>query len=112
MPLDTIEDIVTAGVTAQASIDKHLARAYQKAEALTRATERGVEEGMVQGIAAKKIIADARSAQGKIAEAAAAFAVLHRAQTDACIEAGADLGTVTTAGGITIGGMSTMGGTR
>lgn len=80
MALETVEDIVSAGVAAQASIDKHLALAYKAAKRLTAVTEAGVAQGMVQGIAAKKIIAD--------------------------------LGSVTTAGGITIGGVGTLGGGR
>lgn len=112
MALETVEDIVNAGVAAQASIDKHLTLAYKQAQKLTKITERGVEEGMAQGIAAKKIIGEVRSLQGQIAGLAARFAELHQDQTDACKAAGADLGNVSTAGGITIGGMSTMGGGR
>lgn len=112
MALETVSEIVEAGVAAQALIDKHLAAAYKAAEKLTKVTTRGVEEGMVTGIAAKKIIADARSGQGAIAAVAAHFATLHLAQTTASVAAGADLGSVTTAGGVTIGGVSTMGGGR
>ena len=112
MALETVEDIVSAGVAAQVSIDRHLTLAYKAAAKLVRVTERGVEEGMVQGIAAKKIIADARSGQGAIAAVAGHFAQLHLAQTTACVAAGADLGSVTTAGGVTIGGVSPLGGAR
>lgn len=112
MALETIEDIVSAGIVAQASVDKYLTLAYKAAGKLVKVTERGIEEGMVQGIAAKTIIGDARAAQGKIAAVAAQFSRLHQVQTDASIAAGADLGSVTTAGGITIGGVSTMGGGR
>lgn len=110
--LETIEDVVSAGVEAQAKIDKYLAKAYAAAEQLTKVTEAGISLGMVQGIAAKKIIADARSGQGAIAAVAGHFAQLHLAQTTACVAAGADLGSVTTAGGITIGGVGTLGGGR
>lgn len=112
MAYETVEDVVSAGVTAQASIDKHLARAYAAAERLTKITEAGVCLGMVQGIEAKAIIGEARAAQGLIGAAAAQFASLHRKQTDACIAAGADLGSVTTAGGVAIGGVSALGGAR
>lgn len=112
MALDTVEEIVSAGISAQALVDKHLAAAYRAAEKLTKVTVRGIEEGMVRGIAAKQIIADSRAAQGEIARVAGLFASLHRVQTDACIEAGSDMGDVTTAGGITIGGMGTMSGGR
>lgn len=112
MALETIEDIVSAGVAAQASIDKHLTLAYKAAAKLVRVTERGVEEGMVQGIGAKKIIADARAAHGHIAAVMSVFAQLHHVQAEACKAANADLGSVTTAGGITIGGVSIMGGGR
>lgn len=54
MALETVEDIVSAGVAAQVSIDRHLTLAYKAAAKLVRVTERGVEEGMVQGIAARK----------------------------------------------------------
>jgi len=113
MAFETIPDIVSAGVEAQALIDKHLAKAYSAAETLIRVTERGVEEGMIQGIEAKTIIGDARAAAGIVgAAAAAAFGRLHRLQTDACVAAGVDLGSVTNAGGVTIGGVSVMGGAR
>ena len=112
MALETVEDIVSAGVAAQVSIDRHLTLAYKAAAKLVRVTERGVEEGMVQGIAAKKIIADARSGQGAIAAVAGHFAQLHLAQTTACVAAGANLGSVTTAGGVTIGGVGILGGGR
>ena len=112
MPLTTPEEIVSAGVAAQASIDRHLTIAYKAAAKLVRVTERGVEEGWVQGVAAKKIIADARSGQGAIAAVAGHFATLHQAQVIAATIAGADLGSVTTAGGVTIGGVSPMGGGR
>lgn len=110
--LETIEDVVNAGVAAQALIDKHLAAAYKAAGRLVKVTEAGVSLGMVQGIDAKKIIGDARAGQGHIAAVASVFATLHKAQTEASIAAGADLGSVTTAGGIPIGGVSTMGGGR
>lgn len=112
MALETVEDVVEAGVEEQALINKYLAKAYASANRLTKVTERGVELGLVQGIAAKTIIGDARAAEGLIGVAAAAFARLHQIQTDACIAAGADLGSVTDAGGITIGGVSTLGGAR
>lgn len=112
MPFETVEEIVTAGVSAQALVDKHLAAAYKAAGKLVKVTEAGVSQGMVQGIAAKVIIGDARAAQGDIARVAATFGRLHQAQTTAAIEAGSDLGSVTTAGGITIGGVGTLGGTR
>ena len=112
MALATIAEIVEAGVVAQASIDKHLALAYEAAAKLSKITERGIEECMVTGIDAKTILGRARAAQGRIGEVAAEFATLHHAQTAACIAAGADMGSVTTAGGITIGGVSPMGGGR
>jgi hypothetical protein len=112
MALDTIEGVVTAGVEAQAQVDKYLAKAYEWAGKLTKVTEAGVKLGMAQGIAAKGIIAEARQAQGSVATSALLFANLHRKQTDACVAADADLGDVTTAGGIPIGGVHTEGGGR
>lgn len=112
MPLETIEEVVDAGVKAQAAIDRHLAAAYKAAAQLTKVTERGVALGMVQGIGAKKIIGDARAAQGHVAAVASVFAQLHHVQTEACKAAGMDMGSVTSAGGVLIGGVSTMGGGR
>lgn len=112
MALDTLEEIVTEGVRLQAVIDRELAKAYSAAAKLTKVTEAGVRLGMVQGIEAKTIIAHARAAQGKIAETAEIFGTLHQRQTAACIAAGADLGSVTTAGGVPIGGVHTEGGGR
>jgi hypothetical protein len=112
MPLTTIDEVVNAGIAAQVLIDKHLAKAYDAAVELTAVTEAGVMLGMVQSIEAKTIIGDARAAQGSIGAVAAEFARLHRAQTDACIAAGADLGSVTTAGGVTIGGVGPLSGGR
>jgi hypothetical protein len=112
MSLTTIPEIVDAGVLAQFEIDKFLTKAYEAAGRLVEVTKRGIEEGMVQGIAAKTIIADARAAQGSIAVVAAQFAVLHQAQTDACVAAGVDMGSISTAGGVTIGGVSPLGGGR
>lgn len=110
--LETIEDVVAAGVEEQAIINKHLAKVHAASERLTKITERGVELGMVQGISAKIIIGDARAAQGLVGTTAAAFARLHQVQTDACVAAGADMGSVTDAGGVTIGGVGTLGGGR
>lgn len=110
--LTTIDDVVNAGVTEQALLDRHLAAAYAAAERLTKVTERGVELGMVRSIEAKTIIGQARAAQGAIGAVAASFALLHRMQTDACVAAGADLGSVTTAGGVPIGGVQPLGGGR
>lgn len=112
MALETIEDIVASGVEAQALIDRHLAKTTKAAADLIRVTERGVEEGMVRGIEAKRVIAAARAGAGKIADAALFFAELHQIQTDICKANGADLGDVTTAGGVAIGGVSPMGGGR
>lgn len=112
MALDNPTAIVEAGVAAQASVDKHLALAYRAAKKLTAVTEAGIAQGMVRGIAAKKILGDCRAAQGHIGAVAAVFAQLHHVQTEASVAAGADLGSVTTAGGIAIGGVSTMGGGR
>lgn len=110
--MDTVDEVVAAGVEAQAKIDKYLAKAYDAARDLTAVTERGVELGMVRGIDAKIIIGDVRSLQGRIGEIAANFGLLHQRQTDACKEAGVDLGNVTTAGGVVIGGADEKSGGR
>lgn len=112
MALTTIEDVVQAGVETQALIDKHLARAYAAAKKLTAVTERGVELGMAQGILAKRIIGMARACQGRVGEVADNFAELHELQTQICKDNDVDLGSITTAGGVTIGGVHTEGGGR
>lgn len=106
------EDLVSKGVKEQAMIDSLLAKAHKQAGALVKTTEEAIRRGWVQGIAAKQVLADARAAQGQVAAAAGDFAKLHRVQTDILIANGNDLGSVTTAGGIVIGGVSVMSGGR
>ena len=98
-----MHEVTAAGVAAQAAIDKHLTAAYKAALKLSKVTERGVELGMVtKAIAAKTIIADARSLPGQIAEVAALAARLHAEQTRICQANDCDTPSPDTAGGVVI----------
>lgn len=89
--MKTVEDVVAAGVAAQASLDKHLTAARKTAEKLAKITERGVELGMVtKAIRAKTLIAESHRIPGMIAGAAFAAAELHAKQTIICQENGVD----------------------
>ncbi|MFT2211518.1 hypothetical protein ACLJYM_06485 [Rhizobium giardinii] len=104
--MKTMEEVVAAGVAAQASIDKHLTLARKAAEKLAKVTARGVELGMVpKAIKAKALMAEAHVIPGLIASAAFAAAELHAKQTIICQENGVD-----TPAPASIGGVSTMGG--
>jgi len=110
--MDTIAEVVDAGVLAQAGADKHLAKAYDFAIQNVNVTVRGVELGMVRGTKAKLVIALAREAAGSVAAAARQLAELHHLQVEICQDNNADLGNVTTAGGVTIGGVGPLSGGR
>lgn len=110
--MDTIAEVVDVGVLAQAGVDRNLAKAYDFAIQNVNATVRGVELGMVRGVKAKLVIALAREAAGSIAAAARLMAELHDLQVDICKDNNADLGNVTTAGGVTIGGVDPKSGGR
>lgn len=104
----SMEEIVAAGVKSQAAIDKHLTAAYKEALKCAKITEEGVAAGMVpKAIAAKTIIADARSIPGQIAMVAAAAARLHAEQTRICQLNGVDTPAPSSVGGVEI---SPMGG--
>lgn len=99
----TMEELVAAGVKTQAAIDKHLTAAYKEAVKLSKITEEGVSLGMVpKAIAAKTIIADARSLPGRVAETAAFAARLHAEQTRICQANGVDTPAPASVGGIGI----------
>lgn len=103
--MKTMEDVVAAGVKAQAEIDKHLTAAREAAEKLAKITARGVELGMVtKAIEAKTIIADAYNLPGQIAAAAGFAARLHAAQTKVCQANGVDTPAPPSVGGISIMG--------
>lgn len=103
--MDTVEDVVAAGVQAQADIDKYLTKAYRAALRLAEVTAKGVEFGMLtKAIAAKQIIAESREVPGLIAHAAAMAAALHAKQTKICQDNGVDVPAPGTGGGIVIQG--------
>jgi hypothetical protein len=100
--MDTPQDVVSAGVTVQALLSKHLGQAMADARSLVEITRRGVEIGMCHGHTAKTIIALAEHTAGQIGAVMLAVAELHQAQTDICKVAGVDLGSMTEAFGTAI----------
>jgi hypothetical protein len=103
--LKTVEDVVAAGVAAQAALDKHLTAARKTAEKLAKITERGVELGMVtKAIRAKTLIAESHRIPGMIADAAFAAAELHAKQTVICQECGVDTPAPATVGDVVMMG--------
>jgi hypothetical protein len=103
--MKTVEEVVAAGVKAQADLDRHLTRARKTAEKLARITERGVELGMVtKAIRAKTLIAESHRIPGMIADAAFAAAELHAKQTVICQENGVDTPAPATVGEVVIMG--------
>lgn len=108
-------EIVSRGVKAQAVVDKNLATAHRGAVQYAKVIEDAVKNGMFDsGLEAKRMLAQARSLPGKIAEVAQLAADLHITGTALAVANDVDLGTVTTVGGVEFvkrdGGMSTMGG--
>jgi hypothetical protein len=98
-----MNEVVAAGVAAQASIDKHLTLARKAAEKLAKVTARGVELGMVpKAIKAKALMAEAHRIPGMIANAAFAAAELHEKQTAICVENGVDVPPMKEAGGVVV----------
>lgn len=110
--METMEEVAAEGIIAQANIDRYLSKAYKAALRNVEVTERGVELGMARDVKAKLVIARARAAAGSVALAAEIAAELHQLQVEICQANDVDLGNLTTAGGITIGGFSTEGGGR
>lgn len=100
--MDTPQNVATDGVASQATVDAHLAGAWAAALAIEDVTIRGIQLGMIGGVAAKSHLAQVRAAQGKIAEAMAAYADLHAEQTKICRANSVDTGDLTTAGGIAL----------
>lgn len=101
--MKTVEEVVAAGVKAQADLDRHLTRARKTAEKLAKITEAGISFGMVpKAIKAKTVIAEAHRIPGLIAEAAFAAAELHAKQTAICIENGVDTPAPDSVGGVVI----------
>lgn len=110
--MNTMDEVATAGVDAQANIDKYLFKALEAAKRNTEVTARGIELGMVKALKGKVLINKARRIEGLIAEAALAAAELHIEQTKVCADNGADTGSITTVGGVDVGGVHTEGGGR
>ena len=103
--MKTVEEVVAAGVSAQADLDRHLTRARKTAEKLAKITETGVSLGMVtKAIRAKILIAESHRIAGMIADAAFAAAELHAKQTIICQENGVDTPTPATVGDVVIMG--------
>jgi hypothetical protein len=103
--MKSIQEVATEGAKAQAAIDKYLTLAMKAAKRLEKVTETGVTLGMVKNIRGKILISQARAATGAIADAALAFAVLHKEQTIVCVENDCDVPALASVGGVT-----TMGG--
>lgn len=103
--MKTIFEVADAGVRAQSELDAALTEAYNAAMRLVEVTERGLELGMVtKAIAAKTILADARTIPGQIAAVAAAAARLHADQTKVCQANNCDTPAPSSVGGISIMG--------
>lgn len=100
--MDNPQAVATDGVTAQLDVDAALANAWAGAVRMEAITIRGIQLGMIGGVAAKRHLAQVRAAQGKIAEAMAAYADLHAEQTKICKANSVDTGDLTTAGGIAV----------
>lgn len=110
------QDIVERGVKAQALMDKNLATAHKQATAYAKVIEDAVLAGFFSsGLEAKRMLAEARSLPGKIAECALLAAVLHQSGTQLAIDNEVDLGSVSSVGGVEFvkretGEMTIMGG--
>lgn len=101
-------EVANAGVRAQHELDVALTEAYNAAMRLVEVTEVGLQLGMMtKAIAAKTILADARTIPGQIAAVAAAAARLHAEQTKICQANGCDTPAPASVGGVVI---SPMGG--
>lgn len=98
-------EVANAGVRAQHELDVALTEAYNASMRLVEVTERGLQLGMMtKAIAAKTILADARTIPGQIAAVAAAAARLHADQTKACQLNGCDVPSPSSVGGVVIKG--------
>ncbi|MCZ7855992.1 hypothetical protein O9X81_05145 [Agrobacterium salinitolerans] len=94
-------EIVANGVDAQALLDRHLAKAYRAGVLYAQVIEEAVKNGFfVNPLEAKRMLAQARSLSGKIAEAAELAAELHLSGTQLAKDNDVDLGSVTSVGGV------------
>ncbi len=106
----TPEQIVEAFVKNHALLDKHLAAAHKVAQKMAKDVEEGIGLGMVRGLEAKSFLAGHRKLPGVVADAALYGSELHKQGTKIAQDNGVDLGSLTTVGGVTIGGVVVMGG--
>lgn len=106
----TPEEIVEAFVKNHALLDKHIAAAHKVAQKMTKDVEEGLGLGMVRGLEAKSFLAGHRKLPGVVADAALFAAELHTQGTKIAQDNGVDTGSLTSVGGVTIGGFTTMGG--
>lgn len=98
---DKKSEIVANGVEAQALLDRHLAKAYRAGVLYAQVIEDAVRNGFfVNPLEAKRMLAQARSISGKVAEAAELAAELHLSGTQLAKDNNVDLGSVTTVGGV------------
>lgn len=95
-------DIVARFVKNHALVDKHLALAYRAAQAMARDVEDGIKAGMTTQLEAKSFLADHRAAAGDIASVASTFSALHVKGVEIAKANGADLGSLTTVGGVAL----------
>lgn len=98
--MNSMQDVATEGAKAQAAIDKYLTLALKAARRLEKVTEAGVTMGMVKNLRGKILISQSRAATGAIADAAHAFAVLHKEQTAVCVENDCDVPALASVGGV------------
>lgn len=98
----TKEEITAAFVKNHAIAERALNTAYKSALKMAKDVEDGIKLGMVSGLDAKSFIWEHREAPGKIAEASAHLATLHKTGTAIAQSNGVDLGRLETVGGVTI----------
>lgn len=108
----TKEEITASFVKNHAVAERALNTAYKAELNMAKDVEEGIKLGMVAGLEAKSFIWEHRAAPGKVAEAAAYLATLHKTGTAIAQANGVDLGRIETVGGVTIPvpEFSTMGG--
>lgn len=106
----TPEQIVEAFVKNHALLDKHLAAAHKVAQKMAKDVEEGLGLGMVRGLDAKSFLASHRKLPGVVADSALFAAELHKQGTRIAQDNGVDTGSLTSVGGVAIGGISIMGG--
>lgn len=112
---NTKQNITEKGIKAQALMDKHATAGYRAAMQYAKVVEEAIKaEFFSDALEAKRMLAQARTLPGLFAKAAEIAAELHKSGTQLAIENEADLGSVSSVGGVPFakrsGGMTTMGG--